>query len=33
MLDFDILDTVAGKQIWNEAKEEGLEEGMEIGME
>jgi len=33
MLDFDILDTVAGRQVKEEGREEGLEEGREEGRE
>ena len=32
MLDFDILDTVAGKQVYDEGREKGLEEGLEKGL-
>ncbi len=28
MLDFDILDTVAGRQVYEEGRDEGLEEGI-----
>ncbi|KPA16696.1 hypothetical protein MHK_003086, partial [Candidatus Magnetomorum sp. HK-1] len=31
MLDFDILDTVAGKQVYDEGLEKGLEKGREEG--
>ena len=33
MLDFDILDTVAGKQVYDEGREKGREEGIEKGRE
>ena len=33
MLDFDILDTVAGRQVYEEGREEGREEGLEEGIE
>ena len=33
MLDFDILDTVAGRQVYDEGLEKGMEKGMEKGRE
>jgi len=33
MLDFDILDTVAGKQVYDEGLEKGRQEGHEKGRE
>ena len=33
MLDFDILDTVAGRQVWYEAEEKGLEKGIKSLLE
>ena len=33
MLDFDILDTVAGRQVYDEGLERGLEKGRKEGLE
>ena len=33
MLDFDILDTVAGKQVYDEGRDKGRKEGREEGLD